>query len=1449
MIEFKKIKVFLIMVLIIPILVLIGFSTWIITNKLIIKPDIEVNKVLTEYLNSQKGTYNGNVLLPNSDVIGVVSDGRNTELTYYYKEKNSSNEYIECVDSNTSIGPINAGEYLIKVKYIVNDTIYTIDNIAFKINKAIYDMSNITFNNTSKVYNRENQIIECNGTLPKGVTVTYEGFGKNVGEYPITASFTGDTRNYEAIPDKTAILTITPKDISECRIYFSNVDITTDDGKHIYLNGTTFEKISNGLTILDNDSSLIINTDYVVEWGEYNLSAGSENTTTISGTGNYTGTSQIAYFIEALTLRIEEIKESGSLLQQVTFDGLTHYPLFKVLDQYNNEIDLNECIITYTNSNNETITPINASRYTVKIIVTYKNSTSNPTNIDLLITPANIKDAIVSLNESDKNKVYTAKAISVNPIIKFTLGDNSIANLINGQDYTLSFANNENVGTATINISGKGNYTGNTSMTFNITKATLTLSTNPTLNSFVGSYQAEISNGGQVKGVNGKEVIGIWSYDTRFINETNTSPSWQVNVIMTFVPTDSNVSDNYNQLQYTATAIIEAVCQKDSTYYSRIEYALNQVSSGTIYCLIGKNPYIRENCTIKSGVTLTLPYDGTTFKNREGSGTSFADKDPSSITKNLKNTVYIENNLVLTNNGTINIGGIVGCAGTGIQAQTSGSYTQFILNENAIINNNNEIYCLGYIKESYKNNGSKVNGIKGNIYIPMVLYDFRGGSITTDVYQDTFPITQFDFPNIQSLLVINYGCTLTGYTDVYFGTFKTHYPSEPTLISSSNAIFILSNNSYVEMKYNGATFKNNQPCTDSSFSNNYTNTQLLDIYGSGSIGNCSLTITVGIISKTIDTKNYYLPISSRLNIKIHKNENNDCQFNLPYKVAMLTGSSLSVDQGITVNNSSSLLICTTYIDPISSTVHPYPSQSPASFIMNGTFSCSNGKFGGIVQTEIEQATLNLINANTLEINRSEFKGLTSTLKASAYLYGHKGSIGDLSKSIYYSTSYNNSFAWYSNSISINYNTNGGEGNYSSQTRDCSLKGYTIGSNANDIPSNNPTRNYYTFSGWYLDEQCTDGNEANGQIVYYSPTLYAKWAPIDYEINYVYNKYYNGDDASEASLPTVHTSTFNILSSNLILSQPTLITNGNNEIFDGWYFDSSFTIKIGTFNGSEAINYLQSNKITLYGRWYEYGTSIYTIKYINSNTDIECKEKDVLVSSNSSTFKLPELDEKNTDKDYQLYFDGWYSEETYINKISSGSDIHSDITLYAKWIKKNEFNVISNNITLKTYYLEANYTFTIPDPNDYDLTIPTGYKLFWTLSTNGVKYSAGDKIAIPNSWDQKINIIGTLELMKVKIALTTSNSSRYSYTIKILNSIDNSQMSITSSKDVEIGYVSTIVISVTPKVKYNLGIVKTYYKVTVTYNNNKVINGYNDSTPTTTDSLSITGDITITIDAS
>ena len=85
-----------------------------------------------------------------------------------------------------------------------------------------------------------------------------------------------------------------------------------------------------------------------------------------------------------------------------------------------------------------------------------------------LITPVSIEQCtITGLNA----KTYTGDYIKPAPVVKY--GD---VKLKKNTDYTVSYANNKNIGTATVTIKGKGNYTGSVKKYFKINPKAVALS-------------------------------------------------------------------------------------------------------------------------------------------------------------------------------------------------------------------------------------------------------------------------------------------------------------------------------------------------------------------------------------------------------------------------------------------------------------------------------------------------------------------------------------------------------------------------------------------------------------------------------------------------------------------------------------------------------------------------------------------------------------------------------------------------------------------------------------------------------------------------------------------------------------------------------------------------------------------------------------------------------------
>lgn len=114
----------------------------------------------------------------------------------------------------------------------------------------------------------------------------------------------------------------------------------------------------------------------------------------------------------------------------------------------------------------------NGSAYTPAITITGIREYKDERSVTFNITARSIANASVS---SISAQTYTGKAIVPSVVVK-----DLNKTLVAGSDYTITYSNNTNPGTATITITGKGNYNLTKKVTFTI-KDTPSLATSSSL--------------------------------------------------------------------------------------------------------------------------------------------------------------------------------------------------------------------------------------------------------------------------------------------------------------------------------------------------------------------------------------------------------------------------------------------------------------------------------------------------------------------------------------------------------------------------------------------------------------------------------------------------------------------------------------------------------------------------------------------------------------------------------------------------------------------------------------------------------------------------------------------------------------------------------------------------------------------------------------------------------
>ena len=201
--------------------------------------------------------------------------------------------------------------------------------------------------------------------------------------------------------------------------------------------------------------------------------------------------------------------------------------------------------------------------------------------------------------------------------------------------------------------------------------------------------------------------------------------------------------------------------------------------------------------------------------------------------------------------------------------------------------------------------------------------------------------------------------------------------------------------------------------------------------------------------------------------------------------------------------------------------------------------------------------------------------------------------------------------------------------------------------------NNPTKEGYTFAGWYTDAACT--KEFKNENITEDLTIYAKWVINQYTVTF--------KDGEQ----TLSTSKVDY---NNAVELPTLSKEGYT--FGGWYTDAALTTQFVT-------NSIKSD-ITLYIKWTQ--DVVYTVTFdekggwTNTPNQVISKDEDGYYMVTQPT---------NPKKEYAT-FAGWYTDVDCTNAFDFSSDINSDITLYAKW------NVGFENVTYNMDYVKAASTY-------------------------------------------------------------------------------------------------------------------------------------------------------------
>lgn len=284
-------------------------------------------------------------------------------------------------------------------------------------------------------------------------TITYSPSApKNVGEYTITVSYSDSVAEGEYpghVGTATAKLTITPKGLTA---NVSHDPITYGDAAPTTGYSVEFEGLVNNDEIAED--AYTVDTEYTkgCKVDNYKFTCVLDTDKIKNYTiGNVTG---------ELVVNPKSIAAPSVTINDPTDKTYTGSPCVQGVSVKDSEAKLTFDDISVTYENN-----INVG--TATIIYTGKNNYTGEIRKNFKITEASITDDMIA---NIPSVTYNTKPHTPDVTVTF-----EGSTLEAGKDYDVAYTNNINAGTATVTVTGKGNFTGTASKTFTINKAGLTL--------------------------------------------------------------------------------------------------------------------------------------------------------------------------------------------------------------------------------------------------------------------------------------------------------------------------------------------------------------------------------------------------------------------------------------------------------------------------------------------------------------------------------------------------------------------------------------------------------------------------------------------------------------------------------------------------------------------------------------------------------------------------------------------------------------------------------------------------------------------------------------------------------------------------------------------------------------------------------------------------------------
>ena len=269
---------------------------------------------------------------------------------------------------------------------------------------------------------------------------------------------------YDGSENRWNSITIESNNLSGVAIHYSqNQEPTVDYISAIPEQTYTGSALTPEVTVMSGNTVLVSGKDYTVSYSN-NINVGTA-TVTVTGKGSYIGTITGTFVIAAR--RIENCTVSDAVFDTYTsatgaaaasgciYSGNENRAYSHMLSDGNTVLrEGTDYTVSYSNN-------INVG--TAVMTFTGKGNYKGTLNYYFVITPLSVSALTIS---EIADQTFTGSAITPAPTVK-----HGSKVLVSGTDYTTAYSNNVNVGTATVKITGKGNYTDTATVRFTIKAA------------------------------------------------------------------------------------------------------------------------------------------------------------------------------------------------------------------------------------------------------------------------------------------------------------------------------------------------------------------------------------------------------------------------------------------------------------------------------------------------------------------------------------------------------------------------------------------------------------------------------------------------------------------------------------------------------------------------------------------------------------------------------------------------------------------------------------------------------------------------------------------------------------------------------------------------------------------------------------------------------------------